>query len=89
MDMPTASPAVHPHLDTLRALPFLEEVQFSEAHGEKDVGVDGILTIRPLRKTHVFFVQQKRSYLDLDRSLLYAVIAPTKSEARVHLAQWP
>lgn len=82
MDMLASNPTVRPYLDTLRALPFVQELQFSEPHGQKEVGVDGILTLRTPQRIHAFFVQQKRSYLD--RSLLNAVIAQAKEYYTQH-----
>jgi len=82
MDVQATDPTVRPYLDTLRALPFIQELQFSEPHGQKDAGVDGILTLRTAQGTHVFFVQQKRSYLD--SSLLHAVIAQAKTYYAQH-----
>lgn len=81
MDEMTTSPAIRPYLDALRALPFVRELGFSEQHDRPDMGVDGILTLSTPQGTHVFFVQQKRSYLD--SSLLHAAIA----QAKAYLAQ--
>lgn len=76
MDNMPARPSVQPYLDVLRELPFVQEVRFSE-DGKKDVGIDGILTLKTPQKTHVFFVQQKRSYLD--NSVLHAAITQAKA----------
>ena len=77
MDIMRANAPVQPYLAALRELPFVQEVRFSEEHGKPDVGIDGTLTLRTPQKTHIFFVHQKRSYLD--RSLLNAAIAQAKA----------
>jgi hypothetical protein len=69
-------------LDALRALPFVQELHFSEQADPKDEGLDGVLTLRTPKKTHSFFVQQKRSYLDT--SLLHALIAQAKAHTAKH-----
>lgn len=68
--------SVQPYLDVLRELPFVQEVRFSE-DSKNNIGIDGILTLKTPQKTHVFFVQQKRSYLD--KSVLHAAITQAKA----------
>jgi hypothetical protein len=80
--MMATNSALRPYLDALRALPFVQELQFSKPPAEKDLGVDGILTLRTPQRTYVFSVQQKRSYFD--SSLLHAVIAQAKANLSQH-----
>lgn len=67
---------IEPYLDAIRALPFVENLEFSQEAKERDSGIDGTLKLHTPKGTQVYFVETKRSYLD--SGLLHGLLAQTK-----------
>lgn len=70
---------IKPYLDQIQSLEFVKDLQFSAKHQERDMGIDGVLTLCTANGMFGFAVEQKRSYLD--RALLNAFISQAKSYA--------
>jgi hypothetical protein len=67
---------IEPYLHNIRALPFVEDLEFSQEAKGRDSGIDGILKLHTPKGTQVYFVETKRSYLDT--GLLHALLAQAK-----------
>lgn len=70
---------IKPYLDRIRSLEFVKGLKFSSKHQERDMGIDGVLSVRTPNGLFDFAVEQKRSYMD--RVLLNAFISQAKSYA--------
>ena len=75
--MTTPRGNIKPYLERIRALPFVENLEFSAAEMSAQSGIDGVLKLHTPRGSHLFYVETKRSYLDT--GLLHALIAEGKS----------
>jgi hypothetical protein len=74
--MISAEKQILPYLECLRALNFVQGVEFSPNAGASAALSDGILRVRTPQGTFVFDVERKNSYLD--RSLINAWISDAK-----------
>jgi len=66
-----------PYLDRIRALDFVKDLELKQVINQRDLGLDGLLTIATPRGKFPFGIEQKGSYLD--RTLLHAIIRQAKN----------
>lgn len=66
-----------PYLDIIRALDFVKGLELKQVVSQRDLGLDGLMTIATPSGKFSFGIEQKGSYLD--RTLLHAIIGQART----------